>query len=183
MKGFWWLMPLVLAIIAALALAWWMVDEEPVQNDPLLIMERLNQPRPAPRVVVDDVLADSNTPSEDSDQPAVKLPATHKSQEGADDPKVHNDPEVHKLSRYCRSLLTAVRAEPNNPRRLIDFAYAVDLEGHPDLALDALRKALEISTDFEGRELAQHLVEEYDEAVRHKKAKPIPRGLLDRLAP
>ncbi len=53
-------------------------------------------------------------------------------------------------------------ADPRNPERWVEYAKALDREGKADLAVAALRRALHLGVDFEGRREVLRLVREYE---------------------
>ncbi len=63
-------------------------------------------------------------------------------------------------------------ADPRNPERWIEYAKALDSEGKPDLAVAALRRALHLGVNFEGRREVERLVREYDDVLKRGEAKP-----------
>lgn len=63
-------------------------------------------------------------------------------------------------------------ANPRNPERWIEYAKALDSEGKPDLAVAALRRALHLGVNFEGRREVERLVREYDDFLKRGEARP-----------
>lgn len=60
----------------------------------------------------------------------------------------------------------AALSDPRNPERWVDYAKALDSDGKPDLAVAALRRALHLGVDFEGRREVMRLVREYEDYLR-----------------
>lgn len=63
-------------------------------------------------------------------------------------------------------------ADPRNPERWVEYAKALDAEGKSDLAIAALRRALHLGVDFEGRREVLRLVREYEEYLRRRDQEP-----------
>lgn len=69
-------------------------------------------------------------------------------------------------------------AEPNNPQNWIDYAKALDEEGRYDLALAALKRALHLGVEFEGRKEVERLVRGYEEYLTKIQNQPRTRSPL-----
>lgn len=69
-------------------------------------------------------------------------------------------------------------AEPNNPQNWIDYAKALDEEGKYDLALAALKRALHLGVDFEGRKEVERFVRGYEEYLTKTQNQPRTRSPL-----
>ncbi len=92
-------------------------------------------------------------------QPATEVPveAPRPSQDGASPAQASAAPSASEQAHR------AALAQPRNPERWLDYARALDAEGKHDLALAALRRALHLGVDFEGRREVMRLVREYEE--------------------
>lgn len=62
-------------------------------------------------------------------------------------------------------------SDPRNPERWVEYAKALDSEGKSDLAVAALRRALHLGVDFEGRREVLRLVREYEAYLGRTDAK------------
>jgi len=85
-------------------------------------------------------------------------------------------PQPSETDRLHREALS----HPSDPERWVSLAKAYDAEGRSDLALAALKRALHLGVDFEGRREVQRLVREYEDYLR-KTGGTVPTG--DRRAP
>lgn len=152
-----------LAAIVLLAILWIVFNDEKAPDFPAI---------PAPEDMVAEERESDPVPARKELRPVPVEPATEARPQSPPDPAAPREPLSSELGR-------AARSDPTNPKRWVEFARAADMEGRYDIAVAALKRSLHVGGDFEGRDLVETLVEDYEEAVRMGRAPSIPMRILD----
>ncbi len=97
-------------------------------------------------------------PRQEEPRPAT---STAVSPDAAEAPPATPPPPLATPSASDRAHREAL-SDPRNPERWVEYAKALDSEGKSDLAVAALRRALHLGVDFEGRREVLRLVREYE---------------------
>jgi len=163
-----------LAVVSTAVTAWFLLedDEGPVQPVSGGSESELSAPATAPGTA-------RPTPAISS-SPVREIPVgtRHADALTEDNPIAAHTPRPEREPR-SKAFHRAALANPENPKRWLEYAGAVDLDGRHDLALAALKRALGTSDNFEGIEEVRLIVKDYEEAVRMGRAPEIPIRILD----